>query len=308
MARMNSSSFTAGAADRSIGAILVDAGRLAPEDAERILRLQKDASIRFGEAGIQLGLLTEADILFALSLQFDYPYLSGPVRPVSDEVVVAYRPFGIEGERLRGLRSQLQLRWFDEGGKRTNLAVVSAHRGEGRSYLAANLAVSFAQAGERTLLIDADLRNARQHKFFKLDNMSGLSNLLVGQLHESVVKFIPGIPGLAILPSGPIPPNPQELLSRPAFRRILEQSASTFNVVIIDTPAADEGIDATLLARDAGAALAVARTNLTKMRVFNDFCDVIRDTGAQVVGSVLVDIPPGRRSKKATSTALERAI
>lgn len=297
MARMNSS-FAAGEADRSIGAILVDAGRLSPQDAERILMRQKETALRFGEAGIQLGLLTESDILFALSLQFDYPYLSGPNRPVSDEVVVAYRPFGFEGEKLRALRSQLQLRWFDEAGKNACLVVASAHRGEGRSYLAANLAVSFAQAGERTLLIDADLRHPTQHRYFKLDNSAGLSNLLVGQLHESVVKFLPGIPGLAILPSGPTPPNPQELLSRPAFRRILEQSTSTFNIVIIDSPASELGVDTTLLARAAGAALMVARTNLTKMRMFNETVTLVTDTGAQVVGSVLVDVPPGRWRRK----------
>lgn len=307
MARMNSS-FTAGEADRSIGAILVDSGRLTAKDAERILVHQRETSQRFGEAGLQLGLLTESDILFALSLQFDYPYLSGPSRPVSDEVVVAYRPFGIEGENLRALRSQLQLRWFDEAGKNACLAVTSPQRGEGRSYLAANLAVSFAQAGERTLLIDADLRAPTQHRYFKLENAAGLSNLLVGQLHESVVKFLPGIPGLAILPSGPTPPNPQELLSRPAFRRILEQSTSTFNVVIIDTPAAQEGVDAMLLARAAGAALMVARTNLTKMRLFNDTVNLITDTGARVVGSVLVDVPPGRRTKAVKRRVAEYAI
>jgi receptor protein-tyrosine kinase len=296
MARMNSN-FTAGDADRSIGAILIDAGRLTPEDAARILQFQRETGGRFGDAGIKLGLLTEQDILFALSLQFDYPYLSGPARPVSDEVVVAYRPFGPEGERLRSLRSQLQLRWFDEGGKHACLAIVGAHRGEGRSHLAANLAVSFAQAGERTLLVDADLRNASQHKLFKLENTTGLSNLLVGQVHESSVKFVPGIPGLAILPSGPLPPNPQELLGRTALIRMLDQSASSFGVVIIDTPALDEGIDATLVARGAGAAIVVARTNLTRTHAFNEVVNLVGDAGARVVGSVLIDVPPGRQMK-----------
>jgi hypothetical protein len=170
------STFAAPGTERSIGSILIDSGRLAPDDIEKVLEFQKEAGLRFGEAGIKLGLLTEQDILFALSLQFDYPFLSGPTRPVSEDVVVAYRPFGHEGERLRSLRSQLQLRWFNDSGKQTSLAVVGPHRGEGRSHLAANLAVSFAQAGERTLLIDADLHNASQHRYFKLENGAGLSN------------------------------------------------------------------------------------------------------------------------------------
>lgn len=294
---VQNTSFNSKSVDRSIGAILIDSGRLSPDDTERVLQFQKEAGLRFGEAGVKLGLLTEADILFALSLQFDYPFLSGPTRPVSEDVVVAYRPFGNEGERLRSLRSQLQLRWFDEAGKNTSLAIIGPHRGEGRSYLAANLAVSFAQAGERTLLIDADLHNASQHKYFKLENGAGLSNLLAGQLQDGMVQFVAGIPGLAVLPSGPLPPNPQELLARPVFQRILEQSASTFSVVIVDTPAMEEGIDATLLARATRAALAVARTNLTRTNAFAEATAMVADIGAKVVGSVLVDVEPVRRRR-----------
>lgn len=294
---MKNTAFGSKNVDRSIGAILIDSGRLSPDDTERVLQFQREEGIRFGEAGVKLGLLTEADILFALSLQFDYPFLSGPARPVSEDVVVAYRPFGNEGERLRSLRSQLQLRWFDEAGRNTSLAIVGPHRGEGRSYLAANLAVSFAQAGERTLLIDADLHNASQHRYFKLENGSGLSNLLAGQLQDGMVQFVAGIPGLAVLPSGPLPPNPQELLARPVFQRILEQSASTFSVVIVDTPAMEEGIDATLLARATRAALAVARTNLTRTDAFAETTAMISDIGAKVVGSVLVDVEPVRRRR-----------
>ena len=287
-------------ADRSIGAILIDAGRLAAADAERIINFQRQASLRFGEAGIELGLITEGDVLYALSLQFDYPYLQpGPNRPISGEVVAAYRPFSQEGEALRALRSQLQLRWFDEAGKRTSLAVVGTSRGEGRSYLAANLAVTFAQLGERTLLIDADLREPRQHKLFKIENQTGLSNLLAGRMQEQVVTFVYGIPGLAVLPSGPTPPNPAELLSRPALSRIFHQSMSTFDVVVVDTPAISSGTDALMLARAAGAALFVARTNMTRMAHFNEAVEAMSGGGINVVGSVLVDVPARKNASLA---------
>ncbi len=278
-------------ADRSIGAILVNSGRLAIEDVERIINFQKEHELRFGDAGMQLGLLSEADIYYALSLQFDYPYLSGPGHPVSEEVVVAYRPFSAEGERLRSLRSQLQLRWFKEGVPRAALAVVGTRPGEGRSLMAANLAVTFAQAKERTLLIDGDLRNPRQNLLFKVENQTGLSNLLTGRMHEQVIKLVPGIPGLAILPSGPIPPNPEELLGRSSFDRILEQSMSAFDVVIIDTPAMTVGTDVTLLARFAGAALVVARNNMTRTNEYRELVEQMQDAGVAVVGSVLIDVP-----------------
>jgi protein-tyrosine kinase len=289
--------------DRTIGAILVESGRLSGKDVERILQYQRDTELRFGEAGVQLGLLTEADVLYALSLQFDYPFLQpGTSRPVSTELVAAYKPFGPEGERLRALRSQLQLRWFDESGARTALAIVSAERGDGRSHLAANLAITFAQLGERTLLIDADLRHSRQHKLFKIENQVGLSSLLAGRMQDQVVTFVPGIPGLAVLPAGPTPPNPTELLSRPVLDRVLEQSMSTFDVVLVDTPALSTGADAALLARLSGASLTLARINSTPLRAFSDLNQTIAEAGSRVVGSVLVDVPM-RVGKVATAEA-----
>lgn len=278
-------------ADRSIGAILVDAGRLDPASIERILRHQVGTELRFGEAGLQLGLLTEADILYALSLQFDYPYLQpGGSVPISPEVVVAYKPFSVEGERFRSLRSQLQLQWFDEGSRQTALAVVSATRGEGKSNLTANLAVTFAQLGQRTLVIDADLRTPRQHKLFKIDNQIGLSSLLAGRMQDQVVSFVHGIPGLAILPSGPTPPNPAELLSRPNLARILEQSQSSFDVVLLDTGAFDRGADAALVSRAARAAVVVARKDITRSADFHTMVAAMGDLGARVIGSVLVEV------------------
>jgi protein-tyrosine kinase len=291
-------------ADRSIGAILIDAGRLSPQEAERILNFQQQASLRFGEAGIELGLITEADVLYALSLQFDYPYLqAGGAQPISPEVVVAYRPFSPEGEGLRALRSQLQLRWLMERGANSCLAIIGSARGEGRSYLAANLAVTFAQLGQRTLLIDADLRAPRQHSLFKIENQSGLSNLLAGRMQDQVVTFVHGIPGLAVLPSGPMPPNPTELLSRPALTRILQQSMSTFDVVLVDTPAVACGADAMLLAKASGAALLIARTNTTRVAEFGDSVAAMSGAGVDVVGSVLVDVA----ARKKASTAAKEA-
>jgi protein-tyrosine kinase len=283
-------------ADRKIGAILVDAGRLSPQGVDRIVQYQQQSEQRFGEAGVELGLLTEADILYALSLQFDYPYLQpGGSRPISPEVVAAYQPFGPEGERLRALRSQLQLRWFDKGTHQSALTVVSATRGDGRSRLVANLAVTFAQLGQRTLLIDGNLRAPRLHKLFKIDNQIGLSSLLAGRMQDQVVTFVHGIPGLAVLPSGPAPPNPAELLSRPALSRILEQSRSSFDVVLIDSPSYGEGAEAALLARAAGAALAVARNHTTRADDFHAVVAALSRSGVQVVGSVLIDVSKADR-------------
>jgi len=109
------------------------------------------------------------------------------------------------------LRSQISLRWTHPK-ERKSLVIASAGRGEGRSWLAANLATVFAQMGERVLLIDADLRHPRQHELFNLNNSVGLSALLTGRAgREIVVRIHPKL-RLFVLPAGLLPPNPQELL------------------------------------------------------------------------------------------------
>ena len=122
-------------ANRSIGAILMDSGVLTPEDAERVLTLQKEQGVRFGEAAIRLGLLTEADIQYALSRQFSYAYLrtASGERPLSEELIAAYQPFSARVEELRAIRSQLMLRWYDKTGQRQVLSIVGTERGEGRA-------------------------------------------------------------------------------------------------------------------------------------------------------------------------------
>ena len=114
-----------------------------------------------------MNLISEEDIQQALSQQFDFSFLANANVDFSDELIAAYQPFGEQAEVLRGIRSQLMLRWFNN--TRKTLAITSPDNGEGRSYFAANLAIVFSQLGERTLLVDADLRQPRQHQLFKIE-------------------------------------------------------------------------------------------------------------------------------------------
>ena len=275
--------------ERSMGAILLEAGRLKPKDVELILGLQREEGLRFGDAAIRLGLLTSADIDFALSRQFDYPYLVRGESAVSETLVAAYEPFSPQVEALRALRSQLMLRWFDHDPARKTLAIVSAARGEGRSFIAANLAVAFAQLGERTLLIDADLRHPVQHALFGLDNRIGLSGVLSGRAGPEAIQRVPALQHLSVLPSGVLPPNPQELLSRPLLPQLIEQLAPQLDVILLDTPAAAKTADAQWLAVRAGAALIVARKNATRMWRVQGVSDSVVQARATIVGSVLND-------------------
>jgi receptor protein-tyrosine kinase len=276
----------------SIGAILMDIGRLTPEAAERILKVQKESGLRFGDAAIKLGLLTEMDVRFALSRQFDYPNLAPGDKSVSEEVVAAFKPYSPAVERLRALRSQLMLRCFDlddeSRGDKRSLAIVSPEQGEGRSFLAANLAVVFSQLGERTLLIDADLRHPRQHELFRLENPSGLSAILSGRANmDEAIQRIPNLLGLSVLPAGVVPPNPQELLSRPAFSNLLQAAQERFDIVLIDTPDGSRSADVETIVTRAGAALAVSRKHFTSTRRLQSMVDALRQAGSPVVGVVL---------------------
>jgi len=291
---------TVSRANRSIGAILMDAGLLSPEDAERILLLQKEKNLRFGDAAIALGILTESDIQFALSRQFSCPYLRtvDQKQPLSAELIAAYQPFSPLVDQLRAIRSQLMMRWFDKAEQRQVLAVVGTARREGRSYLAANLAVVFSQLGERTLLVDADLRNTRQHELFKIDNNVGLSTVLSERSRDEAIVRITDLVGLFVLPAGPTPPNPLELLSRPLFDDFMSRMRSTFDVVILDTSSLSEGEDGAMVAIRAGAAVAVAQATQTRMSDFNDLVQGLMNAGVAVVGSVLNEVVADKKAAK----------
>ncbi|MFZ2855712.1 MAG: chain length determinant protein tyrosine kinase EpsG [Rhodocyclaceae bacterium] len=278
--------------ERSIGGILIDTGRLSCDNAERILWQQKKTpGKRFGDAAIELGLLTEDDIRFALASQFDYPYLPASDNSLSHELVAAYQPFSPVVEQLRALRSQLMLRWFDVEAAPQALAIVSPGAGEGRSFIAANLAIVFSQLGERTLLIDADLRAPRQHALFRIGQRTGLSELLAGRAanSEAVVR-IPSLLGLSVLPAGAVPPNPQELLGRPAFVEMLHTLSRNFDVVLLDTPAASRYAEAQTIAVRAGAAIMLTRLNRSSLHDLTHLTHSLQQSDTTLVGSVLNDV------------------
>jgi chain length determinant protein tyrosine kinase EpsG len=276
--------------EHGIGAILVDSGRLKVEDATKILLEQKISNIRFGEAGIKLGLLNQNDIDFVLARQFDYQYLNRSDKSIDEEIIAAFSPFSPIVEQLRAVRTQLMLRWFDADTSHKSLAIVSPSTGDGRSFVAANLAVVFSQLGERTLLIDADLRHPRQHELFKISNSAGLSAVLTGRAKPDAAFKIKSLLGLTVLPAGACPPNPQELLSREVFTSLLAQYSESFDVIIIDTPASENSADAQTISARTGAALLVASKNFTQVTALKKLAENLESTDVSVVGSLLNEI------------------
>src|SRR5882762_974946 len=252
----NTSGYAAEHPARNIGAILIDEGKITASDADQVLARQRELGWRFGEAAIELNLITDADLRQALAKQYEFPYLVAGPEGVSKELIAAWDPFHPVVEELRSLRTQLLIRWYNPGAGLRTLAITSPGAREGRSFVAANLAVVFSQLGLRTLLVDADFRAPRQQSIFNLSDRFGLSSVLSGRSDlGSSVQPVSGLAGLAILPAGPLPPNPLELLSRGVFPALLAKAQSEYDLILIDTPPVNEYADAQSIVYRAGDAL-----------------------------------------------------
>ncbi len=273
-------------ASQPLGKLLVELGRLSAPDAERIHDHQRTTGQLYGEAGIELGLLGAQDIRLALAIQFGHVHLPRECT-LASEVVAAWEPESPAVEHLRSLRSQLMLRWFENDARHAALAVVSPERAEGRSYLTANLAVLLSQLGKRTLVVDADLRHPRQHRLFGVPGRIGLSSVLAGRAGPEACIDIAALPGLAVLPAGTSPPNPQELLARNTLSRLLSALRSSYEVILVDTTAWSGCADAATVAARAGAALVVASRDASSVPGLTAVTSSLREFGVTLVGAVL---------------------
>ena len=272
---------------RTIGKLLLEAGKLKATDADKILKVQREFDLRFGDAAIKLGLVSEEDILQVVSQQFEYSCLRIGDESVSSTIITAFSSSGKNVEALRGLRSQLSLRWFTE---KSSLVVTSPRKDSGTSYISANLAVMFSQLGQKTLLVDANMHNPSQQNNFKLTHKQGLSDVLAKRASVvDVANKISGLENLSVLSSGTCPPNPLELLGHGRFEKLKTELYKHYEVVIIDTPPMLEYCDAQSIISVSGGALIVANRNETSVADINEVKQQIILTGSEPVGVVIND-------------------
>jgi chain length determinant protein tyrosine kinase EpsG len=277
------------ASERLIGTILSSKVPLSAHDIDRILTYSRAHGMRFGDAAVALRLVTQDQVLQSLAEQFGYLYSNEERRKLMPELVGMNQPFSLQAEAIREIRSQLTMRVFASPRPSPALAVVSPASGDGKTFLCANLAVSLAQVGGRTLLIDADLRGPRLHEVFKVDNTTGLSSVLAGHVDSNVIQQVPEAANLFIMPGGVTPPNPLELVERAAFRMLLRQLTSRFDHVIVDTPADVYGVDAQVIASRCGAALVLARKNESRVGALQKFVSALTDSSAHIAGVIMND-------------------
>jgi protein-tyrosine kinase len=274
--------------DRRIGDFLRDACKLTDSEVSRIVQYHTDQGMRFGEAAVELGLARSEDVLWAVSQQFHYPYALDE-RNINPELVVAANPFSEEAEAFRELRSHLMMGVLGpEQRPRRALAVVSADTGDGKTYVASNIAVALSQLGGPTLLIDGNMRTPRLQEVFGFEQPRvGLSGMLTGRTNDHIIQRSASLPSLYVLPVGAIPPNPLELIQRPAFGLLMQEMIGKFDHVVVDTPAATHGSDLRVIAAACGAVLVIGRRGSSRMKTMNALFGGLKATQAQLAGVVM---------------------
>ena len=269
-----------------MGDAYVKSKRLTPAEVDAIVQMQEKDQIRFGEAAVRLGLLTKDEVREVLDVQFDYTSFTsnGKLANISRTLAIVHSPGSEAAEAIKRLRSELMVRFADKPS--SALALLSPLKQEGKSHIAASLAIAFAQLNIKTMLIDANLRLPVQHKLFGLTNQFGLSTILAKRSTRSIESIPEVMPNFWVLTSGPLPPNPLEIISAPKLSTLIDYFSKDVSVFIIDTPSTMQWADAQMIARQTGYGLFVARENMTKLADLKNIKKEMEAAGVEILGTV----------------------
>lgn len=269
------------------------AGLLTAEQVQRIIELQHSHQLRFGQAAVQLGFLSDAVVQQVLAEQYSYATAPAAGQSASLALPIAQSPLSPEAEAIRQLRSELSI--LLAGQTPTSIAVVSASENEGKTYLAMSLALAFAQTGRRTLLINANLRPSGQHAdLLGPVQPLGLSSFLAGRIAMPQGRPVPGFAGLHVLDAGPTPPNPLELLREPTLKQLMDALSKDFDTFIVDTPGAARSADAQTIARQCDACIMVVRKDITPLAELEHSQHLLQTANVRLLGVVYNEFDPLR--------------
>lgn len=207
-------------------------------------------------------------------------------KTIGDELLVDKYPKSIVSESIKSLRTNLQFSNVDKGFK--TILVTSANAEEGKSFVSSNLAISFAQANKKVLLIDCDLRKGRLHKLFNLPNLNGFSTLLTDEL-ENYKKYIKKthIKNLSIIPRGVYPPNPSELLGSQKCKDLIVALKGKYDIIIFDGAPCNGVTDSVIMSTNVDETLIVARDARTPKKTLDVTKDSLQKVNAHITGIVL---------------------
>lgn len=214
------------------------------------------------------------------------------------ELIVHKDPKSPISETFRTLRTNIQ--FMNTGKKLKVIQVTSAFPGEGKSWVASNIAVTFAQAGKKVVLIDADMRKGRQYVIFGVAPKPGLSNYLSGvseneSEEEDLSSYIQPteVENLYLIPAGNVPPNPSELLVSGQMRNLIERLKESFDIVIVDGTPCELVADSIILSRIVDTSVIVTSYKSTKKDALEIAVKNIRNVGGNIAGVVINKIPSG---------------
>jgi receptor protein-tyrosine kinase len=293
--------------DNALRTELVSSFHLDSQAVEKIFDLMQSTDLRFADAALQLELVTRADIDAAMArAQARRPsgetgLIENAIRRISSDkrivlrhgeavapsrqLILAHDADNPRSEKLRGLRTELLL--LNEGIRGANtIAVVSPGAGEGRSQLSAEMAISFAQLGRRTLLVDADLRNPSQHILFGANNEHGLSST-ISNFQKPIYHPVLGLPQMHLLTAGPVPPNPLELLSDGRFEKLFTEWRNNYEFLVIDTPPLSRCADGIAVSTLAGRVLVLSRAKHTTFASTRSMLRRLATTQSRILGAVV---------------------
>lgn len=203
----------------------------------------------------------------------------------SRSLVSMNNPKSMIAEQYRTIRTNIEFASIDCEIK--TIVITSAEPGDGKSTTAANLAIVFAQQGKRVLLIDSDLRKPTAHYTFKVDNKVGLTNVLTKQYAFSEAITVTEDSKLYLLPSGPIPPNPSEMLGSEGMKNLLEEAKEQFDVILLETPPILAVTDAQVLSNLAEGAIFVVNSGKTEVDKAKKAKEQLVNTKVKLLGAVL---------------------
>lgn len=207
-----------------------------------------------------------------------------PARSRAGAVLVLDQPASPAAEAYRSLRTAVH---FAAADRTRCIAITTARTRNGKTETASNLAVLTARMGQRTVLVDCDMRFPRVHDFFGIPNDTGFTSVVFGESDLDSLKGIAGNDRLLVLPTGPVPPNPAELLAAPGSHELLARLRANDTLVIVDTPPLLLATDAVALVPALGGILLVATARTTKKKELRKALELLRQVDAPLLGMVL---------------------
>ncbi|QGG47290.1 CpsD/CapB family tyrosine-protein kinase [Heliorestis convoluta] len=217
---------------------------------------------------------------------------TAPTKPINGRHLYTYNnPKSPIAEAYRTIRTSMHYASADDNANA--FLFTSAAPEEGKSTTIANLAVAYAQTGTRTLLIDCDLRKPTQHRTFQISNGRGLTNILVDNIEPQAIIAQSALENLHILTSGPVPPNPSELLQSNKMKKLLQELKAKYDLILIDTPPTLAVTDAAILASTVDGIILVIQAKKTKITSVQEAQYRLQQANGKIIGTILngTDIP-----------------